>query len=173
MRKALACVLIACLGQQAMADVSASGRATVGGAPVSWGAVSDDLAGSLSVVAPLSLIMFTFPPQVASAAVTEEQWAREAARQGTDVRTIKMILGPSVWVDADGNLASCTMSAIESGRCGAVKVLSIESRAAAAQSILEQTGQCRWMGFDPALNDRATSMAGAASATLWVAADCR
>lgn len=171
MRRALACVLLAGLGQPALAD--ASGRATVEGAPVSWGAASDDLALALGVAPPLSLIMFTFSPQVASAAVSDEEWAREAARQGTDVRTIRIILGSSVYVTEEGNLASCTMFTIEAGTCGAVEILSIEGRAAAARSILEQTGQCRWTGFDPALHDRAAYRAGAESATLWIAADCR
>jgi hypothetical protein len=173
MKRTCACFLVFCLGQQALAGVTASGHATVGGAPVSWSTVSDEVAQSLGVEPPLSLIMFTFVPQVVSPAISDAQWASEAARQGTDVATIKMILGRSVYVTVEGHLASCTTFAIEAGSCGEVEVLSVPSRAAVAQSILEQSGECRWIGFDPALHERAAYQAGAEFASLWVAADCR
>lgn len=172
MRRTLACLLALCLSQPALAE-KASGRAMVGEMPVSWGTVSGKMARSAGVEPPLSLTMFTFPPQVAGSAVSEAQWAREAARHGTDVATMKMILGSSVYATKDGRLASCTMFAIKKDLCGQVRSLSLESRAKAAQKILERSGKCRWTGFDPALHERMAQRAGAGSATLWVAADCR
>ena len=171
-RMILACLLVG-LSQAALADVRASGRATLGGAPVTWSTANAKLARSMGVEAPLSLVMFTFSPMVTGSSVSEEQWAKEAARQGTDVATIKMILGPDVHVTKEGNLAMCTMVAIDEGLCGKARSLTVAQRAAAAQSILEQSRRCRWVGFDEGLNAVASRAAGAEAFTLWVAADCR
>ena len=127
----------------------------------------------MGVEAPLSLVMLSFSPMVAGSTVSEAQWAKEAARQGTDVATIKMILGPDVYVTQEGNLAACTMIAIEKGLCGKARTLTVAQRAAAAQSILDQSKRCRWVGFDEGLHARASQAAGAQEFTLWVAADCR
>jgi hypothetical protein len=168
----LACLMFG-LSQAASADIQASGRATLGGAPVTWSTASAKLARSIGVEAPLSLVMFTFSPMVAGNSVSEEQWAKEAGRQGTDIATIKLILGPDVYVTKEGDLASCTMVAIDEGLCGKARTLTVAQRAAAAQSILEQSRRCRWIGFDEGLNATASRAAGAEAFTLWVAADCR
>ena len=157
----------------AQAQAQVSGRALVDGAPVSWGSVSADDARGAGVAAPLSLLMFTFPVKVAGSAVSEADWQREAALHGTDIRTLRMILGDAVYLAADGRLASCTMKAISDGLCGKPRILSVETRSNVARTILEQSGKCAWTGFDAALHQRMAQSAGAEDATLWVAADCR
>jgi len=131
------------------------------------------MARLMGVEAPLSLVMFTFSPMLAHSSVSEAQWAKEAARLGIDVGTAKVILGPDVDVSRDGNLAMCTMAAIAEGLCGKARTLTVAQRAAAAQSILDQSKRCRWVGFDEGLNVRVSRAAGAEAFTLWVAADCR
>lgn len=173
MKRLLACLLALLLAGPALAEIRASGKAMAGGTPVSWMTLNSKMARSAGVGRPLSLILFTFETKVKSAAVSEAQWAAEAARQGVDIATLKMILGRSVYVNKAGHLASCTMSAIEKGFCGEFSSLSVENRAQIARSILEQSGKCRWTGFDPDLHNRLAQQNGAASSTLWVAADCR
>jgi len=175
MRGLLAGLLIGMLWQAGPvgAEVQRSGKARLGDMPVAWSTLKARTARAEGVVAPLSLILFTFSPMTKGSSVSEAQWAKEAARQGTDVATIKMILGSAVYVTREGNLASCTMGAIEKGLCGKARNLSVADRVQTAKSILEQSGTCRWGGFDEALHRRLAYQNGAADHTLWVVADCR
>jgi hypothetical protein len=175
MKRLLACMLIGMLWQSGPvgAEVQRSGKARLGDMPVAWSTLKTRIARSEGVAAPLSLILFTFSPMTKGSSVSEGQWAKEAARLGIDVATTKMILGTSVYVTRDGNLASCTMGAIQKGLCGTAQRLSVAERVQAAKSILEQSGACRWSGFDEALHSRLAYQNGAADHTLWVAADCR
>jgi hypothetical protein len=175
MKRLLMCLLvgIVCQSGSAWAEVQRAGKAMLGGMPVSWSTLKTRTARAEGVAAPLSLILFTFAPLTKGPSVSAAQWAKEAARLGIDVATAKMILGSSVYVTRAGNLASCTMGAIEQGLCGKVQTLSVARRVEAARSILEQSGKCRWSGFDEALHERLAYRNGAGDHVLWVAADCR
>jgi hypothetical protein len=175
MKRILAGLLIGMFWQSgpALAEAKISGRASLGNMPVSWSSVGARTARQMGVAAPATLIMFSFSPMTTGTSVSEAQWAKEAARLGVDVATATHLLGSSVYVTKAGNLASCTMGAIEKGFCGRPTTLSVTQRAAAAKSIVEQTGRCTWTGFDEGLNARLASELGAGDHTLWVAADCR
>ncbi len=173
MKLAWISLLIACLAATpVLAETKASGKAMAGDTAVSWVAMNSKIARSAGVARPLSLILFSFDPQARGASVGEAAWAAEAARHGVSVATLKQILGPSVYVTREGRLASCTMGAIEKGLCGDHNSLSVESRAKIAKAVLDQSGKCRWTGFDAGLHSRLAQQNGAASATRWVAADC-
>jgi hypothetical protein len=173
MKPAWTCLLLAALAAApALAETKASGKAVAGDVAVSWVTMNGKVARSAGVAQGQSLILFSFDPQAAGASVSEAAWEAEAARHGVSVATLKQILGPSVHVTGDGRLAPCTMGAIAKGLCGDHVTLSVESRATIAEAVLEQSGKCRWTGFDPGLHSRLAQINGAASATLWVAADC-
>jgi hypothetical protein len=165
-------LLAALAAAPALAETKASGKAVAGDVAVSWVTMGGKVARSAGVARGQSLILFSFDPKAAGSSVGQAAWEAEAARHGVSVATLKQILGPSVYVTGDGRLASCTMGAIAKGLCGDHVALSVESRARIAEAVLDQSGKCRWTGFDPGLHSRLAQMNGAASATLWVAADC-
>ena len=174
MKAVLICTLAGSLaGGAALAERVASGKAMAGDIAVSWTEMNSKVSRSAGVAKPASLVLFAFEAKIKGAAVSEDTRAAEAARHGVDVATLKIMLGRSVYVNKAGHLASCTMSAIEKGYCGTYNSLTVESRAKIARSILEKSGKCRWTGFDENLHNRLAQQNGAASATLWVAADCR
>lgn len=173
MRNLLGLLLGFCVLLPVMTEARTSGRAKLGGQDVAWSTVDKSIAKSAGVERPLSLILFNFPMQLATKPVSEAQWEKEAKRQGVDVSTLKVMLGTSVYVTKNGTLASCTMNAISKGLCGKARTLPLESRVEAARSILEQSGKCKWVGFDTNVHKTMATLTGAEEVTLWVAADCR
>jgi hypothetical protein len=121
----------------------------------------------------LTPLMFTFASTTPVAnTITEANWQREAARQGTDVYTLKSILGANVYMSDSGQVATCTAYAIENGACGGPLGLSETDRAAMAQQALAGSPDCRWVRFDPAYHAAIARAAGAGSFTLHVRAAC-
>lgn len=174
MKRILACLLAGFLACGPVAAGSAfSGKAVAGDVAVSWMTVTGSVARSSGIAPSLSLIAFVFECGGTGNTVGEEKWAAEAARHGVDVRTLKIMLGNSVYVTSDGELATCTLAATRKGLCGGGSDLTLDRRISIAQSILEQSGKCRWTGFDTQLQDRIVSRAGGDSVMLWIAADCR
>lgn len=154
------------------AEARSSGKAKVGGMSVSWSSVDAKLAASAGVMRPMTLLLFTFDTGPVGTAVSDADWAREAARHGVDTATIKMIIGPSAYVTAAGRVASCTAIAVDKGLCGKVRVLRLEEKVEIARKILAAGKGCEWAGFDPSVHQAMAQRAGAGNATLWVAARC-
>lgn len=174
MKRILACLLAGFLACGPAAAGSAfSGKAVAGDVGVSWMTVTGSVARASGIAPSLSLIAFAFEPKISGATVSEEKWAAEAARHGVDVRTLKIMLGNSVYMTRDGKLATCTSAAIQKGLCGGRADITRDRRISIARSVLDQSGTCRWTGFDAQLHDRIVSSAGGDSFTLWIAADCR
>ena len=85
---------------------------------------------------------------------------------------VSVIYGRHPYIHPSGQLASCTMAAVEKGWCGKKLGLSIEQRVQIAKQLLDMTEECRWVGFDPAYNRRASRSLGAEASILNIAADC-
>lgn len=151
----------------------AQGKAQIDGYSVSWGAIS---ALKDRVPQGLTPLMFRYSSLggAPSNGVTQQDWEREAQKWGMGVSDLKStVFGGSAYKGPDGALRVCTISAIQRGLCGKKLGLSVARRVAYAERIITQSGQCRWVGFDPSYNARTARSLGAEDFSLHVAADCR
>ncbi|MGD9919667.1 MAG: hypothetical protein AB7U46_16805 [Paenirhodobacter sp.] len=164
----LALMLLSALLQAAQAG-ERRGRATVGDYLVNWGTMPRPAGERADVL----LFTFGWKTGSASTGVSEADWAFEARRQGTDVYTLKTIMGRDVYRPARGGVAVCTMSAVAQGLCGRKLGLSEAERAGIAASVLRADGRCTAAPFDPAFNRRMSNALGAVDQIVVLRATCR
>lgn len=145
------------------------GQATVGDYRVGWGTMPRPAGERADVL----LFTFVWKDPVPSRGVSEADWAFEAQRQGTDVYTLKTIMGREVYRPARGGVAICTVSAIAKGLCGRKLGLSETKRAEIAASVLRVDGRCTAAPFDPAFNRRMSNAAGGVDQIVVLRAQCR
>lgn len=164
-------VLTACSESSSQSSRGIGGEGIIGDYKVKWSRGPRVETPTNDNLTPLAFV-FAWTASAGSNGVTQEDWQREADRFGVSTETMRIVLGTTVRKTPDGRLAGCSMSAIEQGLCGRRLALSIDQRATMAQQMVDANAKCSWVGFDPAYNSRVTNMAGAASRTLHVRADC-
>lgn len=165
---AVALMLLGALPQAAQAG-ERRGQATVGDYLVGWLTMPRPAGERADVL----LFTFVWKDPVPSRGVSEADWAFEAQRQGTDVFTLKQIMGREVYRPARGGVAICTASAVAKGLCGRKLGLSEAKRAEIAASVLRVDGRCTAAPFDPAFNRRMSNAAGAVDQIVVLRAKCR
>ncbi len=154
-------------------DVSrAGGEATLGGFNVRWSPIPALKSRVPTGHTPL-IFTFTNLKPTYSKGVTEADWERRAQKTGMAVSDLKNFMGESAYKGPDGELRVCTYFAIQKGLCGKKLGLSVQKRAAMAQSVLAQSDRCQWIGFDPNYHRLNAHQLGAENATLHVAASCK
>lgn len=165
---AVALMLLGALPQAGHAG-GRRGQASVGDYLVSWITMPRPAGERADVL----LFTFVWKDPVPSRGGSEADWAFEAQRQGTDVYTLKTIMGREVYRPARGGVAICTVSAIAKGLCGRKLGLSETKRAEIAASVLRVDGRCTAAPFDPAFNRRMSNAAGGVDQIVVLRAKCR
>ena len=148
------------------------GEEQIGDFRVKWRTVDTYEDRVTEGLTPLVFIFSSNVPQPDNG-VTEDDWIKEAARLGMSVEMTKSTIhGGSAYKGPDGNLRTCTISAIQRGLCGRKLGLSIDQRTSMAKTLLDSSDKCQWVGFDARYNALASVQAGAEQFTLHVPAKC-